>query len=218
MGVCDPRHNFVLQIVGEEEQLDEACVEYVVIGDGDIAKRKAPEYDHFDHDIKRKKVDYSSHQHISPERYNEVGPFAIFNRIPGDAKIYRKIRHSMLPPNGKEFINDPTAKTEAKKVLRQIYNYMDQHEARYGYVVNNKEIVFFRREPYYWGRMHISPPVEHKVEADLENGILNSKYALFYFLHIIARDEKKWRLQSCLPMYLRHNQAGRKAKRIKLSI
>lgn len=202
--------NLVLRIVAEEEQ-GETSSEYIIIGDGDVAKRKAPKYDGIDRNIKRKKVDYASHEHISPERYNDVGPCAIYNRIPGDAKIYRKIRYSMFPPNGEEYIQGSRElKDEARKVLKQIYNYMDQHEARYGYVVNNQEIVFFRREPNYWGRMHISPPIRHDIEADLENGRLNSKYILFYFLHVIARDEKKWRLRSCLPMLPRKRLAPRK--------
>ena len=189
--------NLVLEIVSRRDQ-DAKDAEYVIIGDGDIAKRKAPEYAEKNFDVKRKKPDYASHQALSADQYQEIGSHNIFNRIPGDAKIYRKIRHSMLPPNGEEFINNQEVRHEAMKVLKQIYNYMDQHEARYGYVVNNEEIVFLRRHPHHWGHMDISPPIKHQVETNLGRGILNSKYVLFYFLHVIAVDESKWRLASCL--------------------
>ena len=56
----------------------------------------------------------------------------------------------MLPPDGSGFHHSDTkkrawARTEAIKVLTQIHDYMDQHMARYGYIVNNEELIFFRR-------------------------------------------------------------------------
>lgn len=200
--------NLVLKIVAERNDGEQA--EYVLIGDGDIAKRKAIEY--LKTDVKRKKPSYKA---ITPEQFKGIGSDNIDNRIPGDAKIYRKMRHSMLPPNGEEYLRDPGAGNEAMKVLKQIYNYMDQHEARYGYIVNNEEIVFFRRQPYFWGHMSISPPIKHKVKADLDNGILNSKYVLFYFLHVIATDENKWRLPSCFLMVPKREISSRKVKKKK---
>ena len=209
--------NLILKMMSEKES-EKGNAAYAIIGDGDVAKWKAPEYNGKNYNVGQKKADYSTYKHMTPETHKILGAENIFNRIPGDAKIYGKIRHSMLPPNGQEFIVNPKAQFEAMKVLKQIYNYMDQHEARYGYVVNNKEIVFFRRRPHYWGHMDISPPIKHKVEADLDKGILNSKYVLFYFLHVIAMDESKWRLESCIMMVPTRDQISRNAKRTALRL
>ena len=64
-----------------------------------------------------------------------------------------------------------------------------------------------------WGHMDISPPIRHDVQADLDKEIINSKYVLFYFIHVIAMDESKWRLTSCLPTLTAKDRMVESAKR-----
>lgn len=121
----------------------------------------------------------------------------------------------MLPPDGSEYLDDPHARTEAQKVINQIYDYMDQHGARYGYVVNDQELIFFRRRGTGWGHMDISPAIRHDVMADLERGVLNSKYVLFYYHYVIANDDSLWQLESCRPLIEKKSGPPRGAKRLR---
>jgi hypothetical protein len=122
----------------------------------------------------------------------------VFNRIPGDAKQFRKICRAMLPPDGERFKKKNKNK-EAIKVLSQIHGYMDQHEARYGYLINNEELVCFRRRGTGWGQLDISEAIRHDVEADSSANILNSKYILLWLHMTVANDDSPkvgWRLRS----------------------
>ena len=105
----------------------------------------------------------------------------------------------MFPPDGKEFC----AKTlpEVKKVLTQVHDYMDRHEARYGYLVNDEELIFFRRRGTGWGHMDIGPEIRHDLDGlDPNSNLMTSKLILFYFHLVIATDESKWKLESCRHM------------------
>jgi hypothetical protein len=182
---------------------------YIVIGDGSCAGRKAPGAK----GTEQKRPDFAglkhvlgSGQHVGDEKKNTP------NRIPGDAKLFRKIRRSMLPPDGKEYHARQGFKTEAQKVINQIYDYMDQHEARYGYVVNDQELIFFRRRSSGWGHLDISPAIRHDVDADVDNGILNSKFVLFYYHFAVANVEAEWRLGSC-----RHLIVWRRSARLSVN-
>jgi hypothetical protein len=133
------------------------------------------------------------------------------NRIPSDAKLFRKIRHAMFPPNGVEY--DPFGKAiEAQKVINQIYNHLDQHEARHGYLVNDeiKELIFFRRRGSGWGHLDIGPLIKHDIDAIGQAGkISTTKLVLFYFHLIVANDESQWKLRSNRPQLLLRRSAKR---------
>jgi hypothetical protein len=188
---------------------DTHCPIFIVTGDGSCARWKAPEASS---DAERKKPDYAGYEEVPDSgQYVGDGPKYVYNRIPGDAKLFRKIRRSMLPPDGSE-CKKKIAKREAGKVLNQIHDYVDQHEARYGYVVNDQELIFFRRRGTGWGHMDISPAIRHDVDGDEEGTILNSKLVLFYFHLVVANDENQWRLKSCAPMIPRRNKLPRTAK------
>ena len=118
----------------------------------------------------------------------------IFNRIPGDAKCYRKIHREMLPPNGIYYL-EKKYKNEAQKVLDQIHAYMDSRETRYGYIINDKELIFLRRCGTGWGHLDISPSIPHEPED--RNGP-NSLQVLFYFHWKLAHQDKcgDWWLKS----------------------
>jgi hypothetical protein len=106
----------------------------------------------------------------------------------------------MLPPDGAEFKESRHAQAEAKKVLSQIHGYLDFSEARFGYIINDEELIFFRRRGTGWGHIDVSPAIRHDVDGDEEGNILNSKMVLFYFHLLVANDEEQWRLKSCFPM------------------
>jgi hypothetical protein len=184
--------NLIHEVCASAEQGTENPIS-IVIGDGGCARRKAPEAicTH------NKKPDFAGYR----EGYNNYDgedlsdPYTVANRIPGDAKIAPKIRRSMFPPDGEEYETSP--QWEVQKVINQIYDYMDQHEARYGYIVNDQELIMFRRRSTSWGHVDISPAIRHDKPADLENNIFNSKYVLFYFHYVVANEECLWRMSSC---------------------
>jgi hypothetical protein len=133
------------------------------------------------------------------------------NRIPGDAKLYRKMRRSMFPPDGSEFVS--TNVGEITKVLTQIHDYMDRHEARYGYLVNDEELIFFRRRGTGWGHVDISPAIKHDIDGiNPECKIPTSKLILFYFHLIVANDESQYKLPSCRPLIERRHIPPRSAR------
>lgn len=168
---------------------------FVIMGDGASATWISPKAEKNAH---RKKPDYAGYVHNSDEtQYKDTGPSYIENRIPGDAKLYRKIRRDWLPPDGTQYLAG-NYKDEAMKVLSQIHGYMDAREARYGYIVNNEELIFLRRRDTGWGQLDISPAIPHEAEATKATGALNSKYVLFYFHWKFANDDtaEGWRLRS----------------------
>ena len=182
---------------------------YIVIGDGNCARKRDPEAV----GTERKKPDLAGYLFVPGSRqHSGDGPSKVHNRIPGDAKLFRKIRRSMLPPNGLDFLNEKRAQTEAQKVINQIHDYMDMHGARYGYVVNDQELIFFRRRGTGWGHMDISDAIRHDATADLECGVFNSKYVLFYYHYVIANDDSQWQLKSCFPTIDKTASPSRSAK------
>lgn len=171
--------------------------QYVMMGDGQNAEFISP---NAERNANRKRPDYAGYLKNSADDTQYLGknPKAVFNRIPGDAKQFRHINRNMLPPDGSKY--DPErSNAEAQKVLNQIHGYMDQREARYGYIVTNEELICFRRRDCGWGQLEVSEAIRHDVEADGETGVLNSKYALFYLHWKVANDddpENGWRLRS----------------------
>jgi len=184
--------NLAFELCANAEQKNSPPL-YVKIADGANATHISSNAEEH---AERKKPDYAGFLYADDSQYLDTD--ATHNRIPGDAKVFQKICRDMLPPNGKRF--KPGKKNnEALKVLSQIHGYMDQHEARYGYIVNNEELVFFRRRDDGWGQLDISPAIRHDVDADAATGVLNSKYVLFYFHWKIARDgdaKVGWKLRS----------------------
>lgn len=142
---------------------------------------------------KLKKPDFAGFEFNPSDKYRD--PKTIFNRIPGDAKISRKFCHEMLPPDGKRYQRN-LKNAEVQKVLNQIHFYMDMHEARYGYVITDQELICFRRRDEGWGELDVGPPIRHYVDVDRKTNSLNSKYVLFHLHHVIANDRSQWHLRS----------------------
>jgi len=186
--------NFILRLCAIELQQTKTPV-VTRIGDGEDAGWISPEAEE---GAKGKKPDYSGYLHDPKEQSNnEYCCENIPNRIPGDAKLYNKIRHAMLPPNGSEY--KPGKKNaQAHKVLSQVHGYMDQHEARYGYILTERELICLRRKDTGWGQLEIAAPISHTTIPCAETGTFNSKYALFYLHWVVAHDDSSmgWRLRS----------------------
>jgi len=170
----------------------------IVIGSGECAKKmtSVPYKKHLStrenrqggHEKKKantKKPDYAAYLHVPGSKQQELKHkrMAVDNRIPGDAKLCRKIRRSMFPPDGEEYQpRNRKILREVGKVVTQIHDYMDRHEARYGYIVNDEELIFFRRRGTGWGHMDISPAIRHDTNGSIDYEISNTKLVLFYFL------------------------------------
>lgn len=129
---------------------------------------------------------------------------AVVNRIPGDLRSFRAVRHSMLSPNGE----DRNSETDmiAQRCFRQIHDFMNQLGVRYSYIVNKKEIIMLRR--IGWRRLEISEAIRHNVQFDMDRGIWNSKIVLFYFHWIVANDDALWRFKT-------YTQRNRKAFKLR---
>jgi hypothetical protein len=168
----------------------------VIMASGQNALWVSPEAER---KAKRKRPDYASYEiHWNDEKFSNVKPTDVFNRIPGDAKKFPGVCRDKLPPDGRDY-NKNTPNVTIRNVLSQIHGYMDRHEARYGYIITNEELICFRRSGKNWGKLDISPAFRHNVEADREKNILNSKYVLFYFHAKYATSDhpgKGWRIQA----------------------
>jgi hypothetical protein len=184
--------NRIIRICNTAVQNKEKPI-YCIIGNGGKARKREPQAE----SIFPKRPDYAGFETNRPGRILE--PEEIDNRIPGDAKLFKKISRSMLPPDGEKWTKQKirrSFRSEVQKVMNQMYDYMDQHGARYGYVLNDEELVFFRRRGTGWGHMDVSPAIRHDVCADIEKGILNPKLVLFYFFMTAAPHRDRWYLPS----------------------
>jgi len=133
--------------------------------------------------------DFAACQYVQGSNSN--GPNIMENRIPGEAKLFRKVRHSLLSPDGR---HGNAASATAQRAVTQIYENMRCNEARYGYIMNEEELIMFRRTDR--DQIDISPAIRHDVVVDLDQEIWNSKIVLFYFHWIVANDDALWRFQS----------------------
>ena len=175
----------------------------ILIGNGDCAQKITKEpYQNYvpPKNAGSKRPDYAAYEFVpGSNQYTKCRRKSIENRVPGDAKLFRKIRRSMFPPDGAEY--DKRRTREVEKVLTQIHDYMDRHEARYGYVVNDEELIFFRRRGTGWGHMDISEGIRHDLNGiGPKCKISTTKLVLFYFHLVIAPHEKEWKLASCRSM------------------
>ena len=185
--------NLVFELCAKAKQKTDTPT-FVRIGDGECARYISPDAED---GATAKKPDHAGYLYVSDDQYKGDATKTVHNRIPGDAKQFRKIRRDILPHGAK--YDDKKKNKEAKKVLSQIHGYMDQHEARYGYLINNEELVFFRRRKDGWGQLDISDAFRHDVMGDAETGVLSSKYVLFYFHWKIANSDDPdsgWELAS----------------------
>jgi len=192
-GAIQDQLNLVLWVCAKGVQKTEKPT-LVIIGDGEEATYISPDAEE---NADRKRPDHSGYMY-NPANERKRGKVKLHNRIPGDAKLYRKLRREMLPPDGKLY-RSALKNVEALKALSQIHGYMDQHEARYGYIVTDQELICFRRSSTGWGHLEIGPAIRHDVKPNRETGVLNSKYVLFYLHWKIANDDcpnTGWRLRS----------------------
>lgn len=186
--------NFLLWLCAKEIQKTDVP-SVMQIGDGECARWISPDAEV---DAYRKKPDYAGYVHsLSLETAHDLSG-EIFNRIPGDAKLSHKINHSMLPPNGSRY-RKKGKNIEARKVLSQLNCYMDRHEARYGYILTDQELICVRRRESGWGHLDVAPPVAHIAVPNAVTGAAkpNSKHLLFYLHWMVANDEcpsSGWRL------------------------
>lgn len=193
------RINLINFICAKELQNTETPI-FPLMGDGESATWIS---DKAEKNAEHKKPDHAGFLYGPDDsQYYDDGPSRIFNRIPGDAKLFRKIRRNMLPPDGEKYEQGVYHK-EAQRVLSQIHGYMDRHEARYGYIVNNEELIFVRRRDTGWGQIDISPAIPHPREPDPEadsddEDTITSLYVLYYFHWKVALDDSPsgWRLRS----------------------
>jgi hypothetical protein len=94
--------------------------------------------------------------------------------IVGDFKMYFKFNWDMLNTAAQ---NPEADWKEPQKVLNQIHDYMDMHNDKYGYIITETELIFFRRVGSDWGHVEYSP----RIPLQAERGQLNAMLVLWFF-------------------------------------
>ncbi|PGG95049.1 hypothetical protein AJ79_10298 [Helicocarpus griseus UAMH5409] len=102
-----------------------------------------------------------------------VPPTTSWNRAPGEVKPSWKWtsnrRNGPLPVDRREF----------RQALSQLNFYMKQHQARYGYIINNLELVPVRRRDN-GGNLELAQPIPWNARGTAGNEQLTVMLALWY--------------------------------------
>jgi len=107
------------------------------------------------------------------------------NLVPGEVKVAYKFRMKFLTERTlhlKSGISTParTKQEEAEKVFTHIYQYMNQVNAHYGYLITDYELICIRRRSKTdYGTMDLS----NSIPLSAKEGKLNAKMALWYLHH-----------------------------------
>jgi hypothetical protein len=105
------------------------------------------------------------------------------NRAPGDLKVSWKWRSSM------QFSQYLPDRREYKQVLGQVNFYMDQHNARHGFILSDVELVAVKRLDRN-GRLAVATPVQWRSGGV---GQLSVLLGLWY-LGMLAAEDNSWAL------------------------
>ncbi|KAK2810897.1 hypothetical protein FQN50_002488 [Emmonsiellopsis sp. PD_5] len=110
------------------------------------------------------------------------------NRAPGEVKPSWKWSNSLRD-------GTPYEQKEFKQVLSQVNHYMKQHQARYGLVLTDRELVAIRRLNYD-GDIELSRPIPWDTRGTVEHPRLTVLLALWYIGMLAAQDEgdESWQL------------------------
>lgn len=100
------------------------------------------------------------------------------NLVPGEVKVAYKFKMSFLNEVVKDsysLVPRPAKakREEAEKVFTQIYQYMNELGAHYGYLITDSELICIRRSPNEYGAMDLS----NSIPLSAEEGSLNAKLA-----------------------------------------
>ncbi|RAH64708.1 uncharacterized protein BO66DRAFT_335634, partial [Aspergillus aculeatinus CBS 121060] len=108
------------------------------------------------------------------------------NRLPGDVKPSYKWNTGLA--------NSPshTDRKEYKQVLSQVNYYMIQHQARYGFILTNRELVAIRRLDNH-GNLQLAAPVPWTASGTATHPQLTVLLAL-WTLGMLSSDNQDWSL------------------------
>ena len=143
------------------------------IGDRDYVKKKSAELSRELH----KEPDFAGYENLpGTSQHLENGPTTVDNHIPDDVKLHRKIRRTILPSDEEKYENSDE---ETMKIVRQIHDYMERHDARYGYLASDEGLIFLERRETGWGHLDISQAVRHDIDGRARHaGISTASYDL----------------------------------------
>ncbi|KKZ64679.1 hypothetical protein EMCG_01367 [[Emmonsia] crescens] len=115
-----------------------------------------------------------------PELPGGTGP----NRAPGDVKPSWKWSNALRH-------GTPYQKQEFKQVLSQANHYMEQHQARYGFVLTNDELIAIRRQ-----NVELSLPIPWATRGTVQQPRLTVLLGLWYIGMLAAQDQgpESWQL------------------------
>ena len=92
----------------------------------------------------------------------------------------------------KRFMSFLKKHEKAEKVFIQIYQYMNEHNAYYEYIIMNRELICIRRMGTEYGARDIS----RSIPISAEIGEFNARLALWYFHHkYIISDSEQSKMQ-----------------------
>lgn len=109
--------------------------------------------------------------------------FSAHNRAPGDLKMSWKWGSSM------RYTRARPVKREYKQVLAQVNYYMRQHNARYGYILTNAELVAVKRLGGN-GRLALSAAIPWTSGGAGQMSVLLA----LWFLGMLAAEDDNWAL------------------------
>lgn len=105
------------------------------------------------------------------------------NRAPGDLKVSWKWRSSM------QFSQNLADRREYKQVLAQVNFYMDQHNARHGFILSDVELVAVKRLDRN-GRLAVATPIPWRSGGVGQFSVLLG----LWYLGMLAAEDDYWSL------------------------
>jgi len=142
------------------------------------------------------------YRHSREFKYSHIAGFLLsdFERILrnqlGDYMDQHGINDGFLGKTGETFqrgdLKEPVG--DVPTVINQVYDYMDMHHNRYGYVMNEAELIMFRRREDK-GRMLLD--VSGPIQIHKEPETLNATMVLWYFhVKYAALNKTGWYMSS----------------------
>jgi hypothetical protein len=137
----------------------------------------------------------SAVQLIDPKQHSYENAKQHRNVIPGEVKLSHKFRRDFLDAVDEAGAQKEKLRVEARKVLTQIYQYMNDRHCKYGYLLTDYETICIRRtgtsrHNLEYGVLDISQSLPLITPQD--SRIANAKFGLWYLHHkYLVTDETR---------------------------
>jgi hypothetical protein len=163
--------NFLIRLATQRTSSEN----YVIIHGSKAARLRRPGGKHCD----RKEPDKTSfwYDGVNPrcssnENFQRPPPWTnVPCLLVGDYKLSGKFNHRMLLERSQG------NNEQLQNVMNQLHDYMDMHYCRFGYILNETELIMLRRREGGWGLVEFS----HSIPRNAGDNELNAMMVLWYF-------------------------------------